>query len=1169
MKRLILLFLVIGIKGAAFLDPLHWVKTRVDPSVTGVYFTIGQDKNLLLSKLKEERTATDVGAKEFDEVIRVQLDKIAQLIAQAKERSRDRFRDFWQKKLSLLNESHQTLIDTQLSYKQAVVYLDQQIKVLEEYVKDPEFKDVLADTKGVYSFENLQQMSEKIGTQDEQVQHLEEQKTLIVADIENRKKSIESLIKQYKEKEYEQKDLAHDDTLLTIKQRAELLDLQMKLLIYKRKLIEQKILEDKRKLSFLDARIFIAREMRRMIDAQREQMKEGLRVDESDVRVARATLEKKKQQYLDTKEGYYHTRKTLISDREQLKERLETIARRFDVMIGDVREFDDVSISPSDAQGYYSLCALLHIKEQILVLDKRIELLDAHIHFEEVQFEREQGTFDSIESWYKMSARQFRSEEDVENEVRRYLDPLKQAERDFIAFSEKRNNATSFINIQNKVIEHIKKRARQLEENRQLFKESMDFLIKTRELIAGAYRLANEQIEINAKILDVYSMIITMRNSTMRHMQAVVNELNNIGPRSPHAISWQGIKNMGTDLMILQDEFGQLAVAFVKQFSATALLKQIRATTVTGIARTLFILLFFILAYFLLRAGMFFAQGKVQALLIAEASLVLRFFVGVLLFIAEHFVAFFVWSSIWLALRLDLIHDLFVHIVFLYASIPFFFYISSAFVSFIARFNIQQGHAFFAPDTYARFKWRVRFFLYLTIFVFFFRQAYVLATYSVSELPIILLALYSVTVRFLLISVVRKEDVVAILPDTQGSFAWVRDMVAQQYPIIFGVVAGLVVLSEPHIGYGRYISYCIWGLIGSALLIRGLFFVYMFVKNVSSTLFFVIEGENLRERFVYARSAYGAFVMLTFLICAIITFILGARVWGYTVSLSNIYDVLHTTLFTINEGTTDKRDITTVTLLQILSFVLGSFVVASVINHFVLRSIFDLLMLESGVQHTVATITHYCIVMVVVLIGFQRVGLGYIVLLLVAPLALAVGWSMRDYANDFVSYFIILVQRPFKIGDLVKFDETEMGVVRKITPRSVIMRIRNSVTVLVPNSKIINGQITNWSYARNFTATPDLRLSVGYDVDPTEVRTIISRVIDAHMHALKNPRPVIRLEDFGEHGFIFLVRVYLSIDSVSHIMDIASDLRLNIAKALKERGIPISAPAQTYKTVAD
>jgi small-conductance mechanosensitive channel len=459
--------------------------------------------------------------------------------------------------------------------------------------------------------------------------------------------------------------------------------------------------------------------------------------------------------------------------------------------------------------------------------------------------------------------------------------------------------------------------------------------------------------------------------------------------------------------------------------------------------------------------------------------------------------------------------------------------------------------------------------LYATVIIFLFRQAFMLASYSKSELPTILLTLYSIIIRIMLISFIRKEDILELLP-TQGT-VWerAREIVEKHYYPIFYFLVALIIVSEPHIGFGKYVSYVLWALIGTALLVRALMLIHLLVKRAASIVFFSIESDMPRERFAYAKSAYGVFVISTFIIFSFLSLIIGAKIWGYNLTVTDIYDLFNKELFALGEGTIDRREVTTFSLIQIIGFFLGSFFIASAINHFILKRIFDLLTIDPGVQYTISTIMHYLIVIIVILFGFHRVGLSYVVIVVIAPLLLGLGWSLRDYANDFVCYFIILVQRPFKIGDYIQLDKEIIGTVRKITPRSVIMRTASNTMILMPNSKVINEQIINWNYTRSYFAFPDLHISVPYSIDPSEVKTIISRVIDANFNILKNPRPVIRLDDFGECGFMFMVRAFLSSDNVANQHEIASDVRFALAKALRERGIEIAVPSRLVKLVKD
>jgi potassium efflux system protein len=175
-------------------------------------------------------------------------------------------------------------------------------------------------------------------------------------------------------------------------------------------------------------------------------------------------------------------------------------------------------------------------------------------------------------------------------------------------------------------------------------------------------------------------------------------------------------------------------------------------------------------------------------------------------------------------------------------------------------------------------------------------------------------------------------------------------------------------------------------------------------------------------------------------------------------------------------------------------------------------------------------------------------------------LALGIGLYLKDPISDFISYFVILVQRPVKIGDYIKIDEETMGVVRKITPRAVILRRKNSTSIIVPNTYIVSKSIENWNYVRNFIALNDITLFVYFREDAHKIKTLLHAAVEEHPNVLKNPRPVIRLNNFTEYGFEFMVRCFVSSAYTLEMWDLTSDIRLLIAKAFRENHIDFAIP---------
>lgn len=102
----------------------------------------------------------------------------------------------------------------------------------------------------------------------------------------------------------------------------------------------------------------------------------------------------------------------------------------------------------------------------------------------------------------------------------------------------------------------------------------------------------------------------------------------------------------------------------------------------------------------------------------------------------------------------------------------------------------------------------------------------------------------------------------------------------------------------------------------------------------------------------------------------------------------------------------------------------------------------------------------------------------------------------------------------------------------------------------------------NWNYTRNFIAFDDILIRVDFRENPTKVKELLMQAVESHQNVLKNPRPIVRLDDFAENGYLFMVRGYLSSVYTLEQWDIASDVRLHIIKKFHDNNIKIAVPVR-------
>ena len=172
--------------------------------------------------------------------------------------------------------------------------------------------------------------------------------------------------------------------------------------------------------------------------------------------------------------------------------------------------------------------------------------------------------------------------------------------------------------------------------------------------------------------------------------------------------------------------------------------------------------------------------------------------------------------------------------------------------------------------------------------------------------------------------------------------------------------------------------------------------------------------------------------------------------------------------------------------------------------------------------------------------------------------AIGVGFGMQTLLKNLISGLMLLFEQPFKPGDLVQVGDIK-GNITEVGIRSSVIRDANGIETLVPNSVFLEQNVTNWMY-ENPRVRFCLRVGVAYGSPAREVADILDECVSRHGLVLDDPVPMVLFEDFGADALQFAVYYWVEIGSKANPVQIASDLRFIIDKALSEKGIVISYP---------
>ncbi len=226
------------------------------------------------------------------------------------------------------------------------------------------------------------------------------------------------------------------------------------------------------------------------------------------------------------------------------------------------------------------------------------------------------------------------------------------------------------------------------------------------------------------------------------------------------------------------------------------------------------------------------------------------------------------------------------------------------------------------------------------------------------------------------------------------------------------------------------------------------------------------------------------------------------------------------------------------------------------------------IVLERGAREALVTLFGYVGFIVAVIIGLSLAGVDLFGLTVVSgALALGIGFGMQEIANNFVSGLILLFERPIRAGDFVSVGEVE-GFVRSIRIRATEIETLDNQNVLVPNSELISGRVTNWVLRDTFGR---LRIEIGvaYGSDVEKVREILETVAHAHSEVITDgraPEPRALFMGFGDSSLDFELRV--RINRIERRFQVTSDLNFAIDQAFRDAKVTIPFPQRDLHLIS-
>jgi small-conductance mechanosensitive channel len=254
-------------------------------------------------------------------------------------------------------------------------------------------------------------------------------------------------------------------------------------------------------------------------------------------------------------------------------------------------------------------------------------------------------------------------------------------------------------------------------------------------------------------------------------------------------------------------------------------------------------------------------------------------------------------------------------------------------------------------------------------------------------------------------------------------------------------------------------------------------------------------------------------------------------------------------------------------LLKGIVVIAGFLVVTSLIARTIERRVMKLEGIAISTRIGISKFSTFAFIALGVLLGINASGVDLTALtVLTGAVGLGLGFGLQSIASNFVSGFVLLLDKSIKPGDVISFTGTtgtsseNFGWVQELRGRYIVVRDRDGVETLVPNQNLMTNSVINWSYSDQRVRIR-LPVMISFQDDPEVVLQVLIDAAANHPRILKDPGPVSRLMSFENYGMRVEVRFWIR-DPMNGVNNVRSDVNREIWRLFKKHGITI--PVQQH-----
>lgn len=240
-------------------------------------------------------------------------------------------------------------------------------------------------------------------------------------------------------------------------------------------------------------------------------------------------------------------------------------------------------------------------------------------------------------------------------------------------------------------------------------------------------------------------------------------------------------------------------------------------------------------------------------------------------------------------------------------------------------------------------------------------------------------------------------------------------------------------------------------------------------------------------------------------------------------------------------------------LKAIAIFVIGLWVIKAIRNG--VRRGFSKSKMDASLQPFLISLIYNSLLVLLVLTVLSTLGIQMTSFVaIIGAAGLAVGLSLQGTLQNFAGGVIILIMRPFKVGDFIE-GGGHSGIIKEIQIFNTIMTTVDNKRVIIPNGGLSNSSIVN--YSAEPIRRVDMVFGIGYDDDIKKAKGILMELIEADDRILKDPAPVVVVGELADSSVNFNVRPWVN---GADYWGVYGDMTENVKLRFDKEGISIPFP---------